>query len=297
MTWILVLLCLAIAGRELYLAFDRKRPAVPGLADLRARLGVLEGVREELERHGSVQDEQIERLASTQVRQAESVGEADARIRSLIGQINDRMLPEVNARLTQQRESIDRLETEVSRLRDHLVHRLDAAAATSLGADPADTIAGALGSAARPHPDLIRAYERLATQYGMRIELTAPAAYRMPDTDSAWQTRYYLSGRSPRELESDFIDLLGALTTTPDATDTKLDAAQDLLGALKQIDLGGAQLGPLVITRTPSSLVCGVLPLADLLKAEPAALIADPAATTTRLNQLPEGRLHNTATH
>ena len=292
MTWILVLLCLAIAGRELYLAFDRRRPAVPDLPDLRRRLSLLEGVRGELEHHHATHDDQIARLASTQAKQAESVIEADARIRSLIDQINDRMLPEVNARLNQQNEAIDRLDTEVNRLRDHLVARLEASVATSLGADPADTIAGALGSAASPSPDLTHAYERLAAQYGLRVELTAPAAYRMPDSDSAWQTRYYFTGRSPRELERDFLDLLRDLSTPP-ADDADLDPVQDLIGALKQIDQGGAQLGPLVITRTPSSLLCAVLPLADLLKAEPAALISDPATTTTRLTQLPATRLHN----
>jgi hypothetical protein len=313
MTWILFLLCIAIAGRELYLAFDRRRPAIPGLDGLRNRLAALEGlreelegvreelegvreelegVREELERQRSIQDERLERLASTQVKQVESLGGTDARISSLVGQINDRVLPELNARLTRQREDIDRLDQEVTRLREHLVQRLDQAVATSLGADPVDTVAGALGSATEPSPDLAGAYDRLATQFGMRVELTAPASYRMPGTDHARQTRYFLSGASPRALERDFINLLGLLRRPPEEDDIRLDAAESLLDALRRLDHGGAQIGPLVIVRTPDTLVCGVLPLAELIKTEPAALVADPSATALRLDRLPRSRLH-----
>jgi hypothetical protein len=226
------------------------------------------------------------------------VSGTDARIHSLIGQINERMLPEINARLTRQHETIDRLDREVARLREHLVHRLDQAVATSLGADPVDTVAGAVGSAgheasAEAGGDLARAYERLASEFGMRVELTAPASYRTPGAEHAWQTRYYLSGRSPRALERDFIDLLRLLRTSPEADDTRLDVAHALLAALEPLECGGAQLGPLVIVRTPEALTCGVLPLAELTRTEPAALIADPDTATTHLGRLSKVRAHN----
>lgn len=292
MTWILFLFCLAIAGRELYLAFDRRRPAVPDLTDLRTRLSTLEGTAQDLQQHRTAQEDRLEKLASTQVEQVESLGATDARIRSLIGQINDRMLPELNSRLTRHRETMDRLDAEVTRLRDHLTDRLDQAVATSLGADPTDTIGGALASATDPPTDLARAYERLATHYGLRIELTTPAAYHMPGINNPWQARYHLTGKSPRALESEFIDLLALLHKPSEEPNTKLDITEDLLAALKQLDQGGAQLGPLIITRTHDSLTCGVLPLAELRRTTPAALIADPATTTIRLNHLPEVRTY-----
>ncbi|MFC5751487.1 hypothetical protein [Actinomadura rugatobispora] len=289
MTWILVLLCLAIAGRELYLAFERKRPGTtPELADLRARLT---DTREEVERLRSAQDERFEQTAADHTHLTESLGETDARISSLIGQINDRMVPEVNTRLTRQRETIERLGSELAGLRGHLIARLDQAVAASLGADPVDTVAGALAAdATAPRTDLGRAFERLTGQYGLRVELADPAAYRMPGSSDAWQTRYYLSGRSPRGLERDFIDLLRALAGP--GTDTKAEAAQTLLGALEHTRMGGAQIGPLVIARTPHSLICGVLPLADLQKSEPAARIADPLTTAAKLQALPPTRLY-----
>ncbi|MVZ99243.1 hypothetical protein F8568_002335 [Actinomadura sp. LD22] len=62
---ILVLLCLAIAGRELYLAFDRRRRAgAPEIADIRTQLTALKGTRDELERFRSAQRERLERLTA-----------------------------------------------------------------------------------------------------------------------------------------------------------------------------------------------------------------------------------------
>ncbi|MEW2353796.1 hypothetical protein [Spirillospora sp. NPDC029432] len=279
MTWILFLLCLAIAGRELYLAFDRKRPA-PELTRLRLHL---EDVREELGKFRSAQRERNDRLSSAQDDHAGSLAETDARIRSLITQINDRMLPEVNTRLTQQRETIESLTAEVAGLRDHLVRRMDHAAAASLGTTPPDTVTGALHApTGDPSDDLSHAYELFTSRYGMRIELTAPAAHTM---------RYYLTGRSPRGLERDFIDLLHQLRTPSEAQD--LDSAEILLNALLRTEQAAAQIGPLLLARTPTSLLCGVLPLAELRKTETTPLVATPTTAATRLSHLPHPRLHN----
>ncbi|GAA3954827.1 hypothetical protein GCM10023085_41590 [Actinomadura viridis] len=343
MTWILFMLCLAIAGRELYLAFDRKRSGVAAeIAGVHARLSALQSTREELEKVRAVerdQAERIERLGSAQEEQAASLERADARIRSLIGQINDRVLPEVSARLARQRGAVDRLSAEVARLRGHLAERLDQAAAASLGADPVDTVAGGLGAGtAEPRAELAREFARFARRYGLRVELNVPvpaASAPAPagedadgdapagDGNTAWRRRCYLSGRSPRGLERDFIGLLSTLRTAGDvggdpAAATLVDrgvggdggeigagegvdgeaaeavrAARALLDALKQTESGGAQIGPLILARTPESLVCGVLPLAELRGADPAALVADPDGTAERLRRLPEGRRYD----
>jgi hypothetical protein len=258
MTFVLILLCLAIAGRELYLAFDRNR--VSGqheavLGELRRQVNELaagcERVREEL--HGTVQV-------------------SDTRVRSLISQINDRVVPDVNAQLAGHRAATDRL-------RGVLRARLDAAVAASLGADPADTVLGVLGGAV---PDTERtaladAYEKFAMTFGLHVELADP------DGDTPWQLRYYLTGPSPRELERDFIDLVRDLR--------RGDAgpAEPLLTGLHQVTEGVALLGPLTIVRTPDALHCGVRPLADLLRPDPSAL-ADVEATAGRLSGLPPTR-------
>ncbi|GAA1818227.1 hypothetical protein [Actinomadura chokoriensis] len=284
MTVVLVLLCLAIAGRELYLAFERRHsPGAPEIADIRTQLRALKDTRDELEGFRASQRERLDRLAAEQDRDREALAAADARIRSLITQINDRVLPDVGGRLKQQREAaaeqrdaLDRLAAEVAALRAHLAGRLDQAVAASLGAEPAEMVAGSLtADPAAARGPLTGPYERFAEHHGLRVELA--------DRD-----RYYLSGRSPRALESDFIELVAALRA--DCRETT-GAARTLLGALRDVDRGGAQIGPLLIVRTPESLVCGVLPLAELR--HPAAdLLADPPEAARRLHRLPEPRLY-----
>ncbi|GAA1878181.1 hypothetical protein [Actinomadura bangladeshensis] len=284
MTVVLVLLCLAIAGRELYLAFERRHsPGAPEIADIRTQLRALKGTRDELEGFRASQRERLDRLAAEQERDREALAAADARIRSLITQINDRVLPDVGGRLKrqreaagEQREALDRLAAEVAALRAHLVGRLDQAVAASLGAEPAELVAGFLtADPAAARGPLTGPYERFAEHHGLRVELA--------DRD-----RYYLSGRSPRALESDFIELVAALRA--DCRETT-GVARTLLGALRGVDRGGAQIGPLLIVRTPGSLVCGVLPLAELRR--PAAdLLTDPPEAARRLHRLPEPRLY-----
>ncbi|MFF0523192.1 hypothetical protein ACFYTC_31185 [Actinomadura nitritigenes] len=285
---ILVLLCLAIAGRELYLAFDRRRRAgAPEIADIRTQLTALKDTRDELEHFRSAQRERLERLtaeraaelaplAAGQDRLAESLRETDDRIGSLVAQINDRMVPEVNERLNAQKAALERLAADVAALRAHLVARLDQAVAASLGAEPADLVAASLTAA----PDAARAalagpFERFLERYGLWCELA--------DGD-----RLYLSGRSPRGLERDFIELLAALRPGPGAATAEAAA---LLDALRGAARAAAQVGPLLIVRTSGDLLCGVLPLAELRLPETAGLLDDPSRAAARLRRLPAARL------
>lgn len=283
---VLVLLCLAIAGRELYLAFERRRsPGAPEIADIRTQLRALKRTRDELDDLRAAQREGLDRLTREQDRDREALGAADARIRSLIAQINERMVPEVNDRLSRQRnaadrqrEAVDRLSGEVAGLRAHLARRLDEAVAASLGAEPADLVGGLL--TVRPEAarePLTGLYEQFAAHHGLRVELA--------DGD-----RYYLSGRSPRALENDFIALVRALRGACAETTSE---ARALLDGLRDADGGGATVGPLLVVRTPESLVCGVLPLAELLRPESAGLLDDPPAAARRLRRLDERRFYD----
>ncbi|WP_344903603.1 hypothetical protein [Actinomadura meridiana] len=276
MTVILVLLCLAIAGRELYLAFERKRiPGAPEIADIRTQLRALKGTRDELESVRASQGDRLDRLTREQDRDREALGAADARIRSLISQINDRMVPDVNDRLHRQREAMERLAADLTGLRAQLARRLDDAVAASLGAEAADVVAGLLRvEPPETLPPAAAVFGRFVEHQGLRVELT--------DLD-----RYYLSGRSPRGLERDFIELVRALRGDCEETTEQL---RDLARALGDAERGTAQIGPLLLVRTPDSLVCGVLPLAELLRPETPGLLDDLPAAERRIRQLPETR-------
>ncbi|MFB4301247.1 hypothetical protein [Actinomadura sp. NTSP31] len=288
MTVILILLCLAIAGREVYLAFDRRRTAgAPEIADIRTQLAALKGTRDELAQFRSAQRERLERLGADQAaevarltagqeRQDESLRAADARIGSLVEQINDRMVPEVNERLTAQKAALDRLAADVAALRAHLVGRLDQAVAASLGAEPADLVAGTLAAAPEDaRTALAGPFDRFLERYGLWSELT--------DRD-----RHYLSGRSPRGLERDFIDLLAALRGGCRESAAEAGALLDAVRAAREAVV---QTGPLVIVRTSGALLCGVLPLAELRLPETAGLLDEPSRAADRLRRLPAGRL------
>lgn len=282
-TVVLILLCLAIAGRELYMAYDRRRPgdsvAYAEIADIRRQVAELKASRDELREE--LKDELQSEFKKELSRRDEALQEADSRIRSLISQINDRMLPEINAQLAEQGEATDRL-------RRHVRRRLDQAVAASLGADPVDTVSGVLGGEVRSaeQVSLTEAYEQCALAYGLDVELADPGG------DDPWQVLYYLTGPSPRELERDFIDLLRALREGLEGT----GPVHPLLKGLRGIEAGVAQLGPLVVVRTPEALLCGVQPLAELLHREPSALFADPAAVAVRLRSLPESRFCDLST-
>ncbi|REE97624.1 hypothetical protein [Thermomonospora umbrina] len=230
-TVVLILLCLAIAGRELYLSFDRKRPTVG--ADPVAAAG----------------------------------------------------LAELGGRLAEQREVTDRLAADVARLRRHLHRSLEDAAAASLGGDRVDVVHGLLGGDAPAdlREPLTAAYEGCAAAYGLLVELAEPGDAR------PWHTRYYLSGTSPRELERDFLRLVGLLRGGDDAWP---EAVRPLLEGLYGSERGVAQLGPLSVVRSEGSLLCGVRPLAELLRSEPPAVVAaDPEVMAGRLRALPETRV------
>ncbi|GAA4137907.1 hypothetical protein [Actinomadura keratinilytica] len=289
MTAILVLLCLAIAGLELYLAFERRRPSsAPELADIRTRLSALKHTRDDLTRLRT----DLDRLADGHAAHDQALQDADARIRSLVAQINERVLPEVTARLTEQRETVDRLADEVARLRGHLVARLDQAVAASLGADPVDTVAGTVTPSP---PDLADTYERFARHLGLGVELRSPL-------DDG--TRYHLSGRSPRALERDFFDLLNTLRDEtaqrrgtdrgadegPHALRPLLETARQMLACLGSLDSGGVQLGPLVVVRDRDGLLCGVLSLAELRHGTVVDMLHDLPEAAAQLRRLPQGR-------
>ncbi|MBA9001778.1 hypothetical protein [Thermomonospora cellulosilytica] len=289
-TVVLILLCLAIAGRELYLAFDRRRPvtdpvAAAEIAALRGRVAELEAALERpAPAPAPVDVEPVERrLAEAEA----ALRAADARITSLVEQVNERLVPEVNDRLAEQRDLADRLAADVARLRRQVRRRLEDAVAASLGAGPAEPVNmvhGLVGGRvpADRRPPLTEAYEGCAAAFGLQVELAEPGGERR------WHTRYFLSGAGPRELERDFLGMLCELREGA----PQRRAVRALLTGLHGVQEGVAQIGPLYVVRLPQVLLCGVPPLAELLRREqPAAAVRDPRAVADRLRELPQDRL------
>ncbi|TNY37897.1 hypothetical protein [Thermomonospora catenispora] len=281
----LILLCLAIAGRELYLAFDRKRPApdpaaAAEIAALRDRVAELEAaVRRPAPAPVPADVEPVERrLAEAEA----ALRDADARIAALLEQVNERLVPEVNHRLAEQRDLTDRLAADVARLRRQVRRRLEEAVIASLGGDRVDVVPGLVGGAvpAERRGALADAYEGCAAAFGLQVELAEPGG------DKRWHARYFLSGVGPRELERDFLGLLRELREGEPRR-----AVRALLTGLHGVPEGVAQIGPLHVVRLPQVLLCGVPPLADLLRRRrPAAVVGDPRALADRLRALPQTR-------
>lgn len=280
----LILLCLAIAGRELYLAFDRKRTmtdpvAAAEIAALHGRIAELEAaVQRPAPALAPVDLESVEnRLAAAET----ALHEADARLTALSRQLNERVVPEVDERLAEQRDLTDRLTAEISRLRRQVRRRLEEAVTASLGGDRVDMVHGLVGGtvpANRRNP-LTEAYEGCVAAFGLQVELAESGG------DRRWHTRYFLSGVGPRELERDFLDMLRELREGEPR-----QAVRALLTGLHGLREGVAQIGPLHVVRLPQVLLCGVPPPAELLRhRRPAA--GDPRALADRLRGLPPTRL------
>ncbi|GAA2072733.1 hypothetical protein [Actinomadura alba] len=315
MTVIVILACLAIAGAELYMARSAREMA--------NRLKKLEAI-------ARVHDQRIQAMtggtapagttapittspSSTSPRSTApdrtdttGSGAADtaaqlARLAAETTRLRDRLEGLEEARDTERRlyarvdgtvESLERMVGEVLR---HTIGQLEEAVARSLGGLPADldpdsgTVRGVLCGAASVSPDpLIRAYERCARDTGLRIRFQAPRAA------APWHARYYLAGKDPRELERDFLALLGG-ARSPSGTPAQA-AFDGLLSTLGDLPSGFAQIGPMVAVRVPEALLCGVLTLAETRDFDAEAFVAEPAALAGRLRGLPAERVRDQTT-
>lgn len=259
MTVILILLCLAIAGRELIIASDKRLPrAQADIAELRRRLDERDEVLREMR----------DRLLAGAQRTEDTWDSCHRLARSL-----------------------NTAEATLGEMRRHLVRGLDQAAEVSLGGEPRGTVRGLLlGRGAASLEPLGRLYDRLADCQGLRVELRERVG------GPSWNVRYFLSGPAPRELERDFISLVSELRASPPrqggtAPSAGSAALCSLALGLHGVDGDTAQIGPLVVVRTADALLCGVLPLADLHGPEAERLLVDAEATAERLRELPESRV------
>lgn len=312
MTVVLVLLCLAIAGREIYLAFDRKQPRVR--AELRLVEERVQGMQAEL--HALTG-----RLAELGLGPADAEPAADADADGVpAGSLarSTHVDPQDVAAL---RGRLRRMEAELvaatGRLAE-LEHGLANGAAPPDGADElamarwdrasrqafaksldsveeavgtlqsetierleheageeSDTVSGLLyGGAVADRWLLTNAYEMYAGELGLRIRVRESAGH------GPWRTTYYFSGGSGGLSER----LLGEVRG--------LDGPQDdsvlsgLLTVLGGMASGAARVGRFAAVRTPDGLLCGLLADAQLA-ADPQL---EPAELAGLLTDLPPAR-------
>ncbi len=266
---ILVLLCLAIAGRELYLYADartqrhRLDDRFTGLEERLSALGDSAArAREEIggleQRLTEAQDTLTTNLRDLQERLA-NIQRAIARDMSRLTALEHDAPAQFDQRLTaletqsRRRAPLDRLERVVGELRRDLLDRVKdevrlgtAFPARLTGTDLAD------------RPRVTDAFDRWATSAGLQLRATEPVA------DPPWQVTCYLTGDLPDLLR----EARDAVPGTP------LD---DLITALAATPGGMLRVGDFTAVRTSAHEV-----LAGLLGAD-----ADASTAADRLSALP----------
>jgi hypothetical protein len=192
-------------------------------------------------------------------------------------------------RLSQTFQAVDGV---VADLLQHTLDQLDRAAIETLGerAPEIQTVRGAVACGTGDlQGALVQIFEQCARHHDLEQRFKVSMGGTRP------QVLYYLSGRNPRWLRQRFGEVLESLRS--DMASPGEDPAEDDEAALRNLLLavnataeGFAQLGPLVIVRTPEALLCGVLTLAECRDFDTTVLAGDPAASAVRLRTLPEHR-------
>ncbi|MEU6040893.1 hypothetical protein ABZ801_36425 [Actinomadura sp. NPDC047616] len=292
-TLILVLLCLAIAGRELYLASDKRLPRAQAelrrLDDEVARLAEgLDAVRAQAaarppdappappavpsvppvaaEPDAGTVHEMFDRLGAIEDR----LDRLDQEIAAFFGQLAglelDRDAQHALAR------SLDAVEEVTCELRREMLDRL---------AREEGVVTGLLLSEEGEAEALLaEAYERAAAEYGLRVRVrdrrdakAVNGAYR--------GTAFELSGRRPDALAEELLTYARGLYDPQDPS-----ALGALLTELAHLRGGGvARVGAFTAVRTPTARICGLL--ADGDGAPPAD---EPWDLAARLRDLPDER-------
>ncbi|TDD61123.1 hypothetical protein [Actinomadura rubrisoli] len=281
-TVILVLLCLAIAGRELYLASDKRLPrAQAELSDLRNQVNELSKRQEALRADVTAADtpsgipipqppsegvsgqilDRLEAAAGRVERLEKEVGEIAG---ELAGLDLERDAQRALAR------SLDAVEHDVAELHREMLDRLDREEGVVTGI--------LLSEEGEAEALLAEAYERCAAEYGLRIRIRDQRSAQAAN-GAYWGTLYYLSGRRQESLAEELFSYVRGLYDPQDPS-----GASALLTELAHLRGGGiARFGSFTAVRTPSALVCGLLP-----DAEERLVPSEPWELAGYLRELPE---------
>ncbi|MCW2938980.1 MAG: hypothetical protein JWN00_1965 [Actinomycetia bacterium] len=325
MTALLVLLCLTVAGAELYLGLAKRRSESEisrlraAAEQLRASLEAMQARAGAAEAQGAAQGEilaDVQHRYEIRLRALEErtdLQELHGEI-SEVGHLSRALETNVSALREQVRDIVARLgglergqelehqfalslqsvETVVARVHQRVQEQLDLEVVTTLGGDPPDggTLLGGLsGDIAALDDTLLLQYANLVEQNGLGVRLQVA---------ELGGVRYYLAcppGRGPVELEWDLMSLLDGLAVGAagrhESPSPELAALQSLLLTVSELGKGFVQLGPLVIVRSPESLLCGVLSVAESRCFDTDRLLGDTAGVAARLRTLPDSRFYD----
>ncbi|WP_433476905.1 hypothetical protein ACQPZP_07510 [Spirillospora sp. CA-142024] len=270
-TVILVLLCLAIAGRELYLASDKRLPqAQAELRNLRKQLNELAREHDALKQ---VVDEATEPVGipipppqpegppTDLVERLDSVTGRVDRLEKQFGDLSEEMAGVDLDRDAQHAlaRSLDAVEQDVAELNREMLDRLDREEGVVTGV--------LLSEEGEGEALLAEAYEQCAAECGLRVRVRDQRSAQA--TGTYWGTVYQMSGRRPDVLAEDLFSYVRGLYDPQDAS-----AVNALLAELASLRGGGvAQFGPFVAVGTQSALLCGVLPDEGTPPTEPWQLV------------------------
>jgi hypothetical protein len=296
---VLVLACLAVGAAELYLARGTGQQARQ-LAELGALVTEQERRLQSLTSQFGSTVPALQRRLGELDRLSADILQAKARL----GQLGDQSAvfsrrltaledsrdfgQDLNQRITR---TLEALEQNLANVLRYTIGQLDQAVGATLGGDApgAGTVSGGLcGTDPAHRPALSRAYELCSRTNGLTIR------FRVPLKTSAWHVRFYLTGQSPRELESGFLSLLDSVRSQP--TSPGEATFQGLLLTLNDNGPGFTQIGPMVAVRTPDALLCGVLTLTELRRFDADRIVGDPTAVAVRLRALPAERVRDLST-
>ncbi|GAA3931710.1 hypothetical protein GCM10023085_11280 [Actinomadura viridis] len=280
-TVVLVLLCLAIAGRELYLASDKRLPrAQAELRELRAQVSELG------RRHDALQAEVAETAERTGIaippsppqpppgslhaaepvpapvlERLERLGERIERIERLESEprpvpaaagasaapgSEPGSEPDRDARHALAR-SLDAVEQAVGELQREMLERLDREEGVVTGL--------LLSEEGEAEALLADAYERCSAEYGLRVRIRDQISSRSMNGEY-WGTAYHLSGRRADALAEDLFTYARDMRDPRDPS-----ALAALIAELAHLGGGGiARIGAFTAVRTANTLLCGLLP-------------------------------------
>ncbi|WP_019634962.1 hypothetical protein [Actinomadura atramentaria] len=269
-TVILVLLCLAIAGREMYLASDKRLPrAQEELRRLRKQVTELAARQDALEREPVPTALPEPPPPVPDDRTAERLDRLEARVDAVAARLDGLDLDR-DARHALAR-SLDAVEQDVGELHQEMLERL---------ARQEGVVSGLLLSEEGEAEALLaELYERCAAEYGLRVRVRDQYTAHGAGGAAFHGTSYHLSGRRPEALADELFAFARGMYDPRDPS-----ALAALLTELAQLHGGAvARIGPWAAVRAPGALLCGLLPDDD---ARPVP--TEPWELAAQLRELPE---------
>ncbi|MQY04197.1 hypothetical protein [Actinomadura macrotermitis] len=288
-TVVLVLLCLAIAGRELYLASDKRLPrAQAELRELRAQVAELTRRHEALQAKIAAPAEDPAEApsgppAAVPVTDEPPAVAGDPRALERVDALTDRVdrLEKDFAELAAQLDALD-LDRDAQRalarsldVVEHDIGELHAEMLDRLARSEGLATGLLLSEEGEADALLSEAYEGCAAGYGLRVRIRDQRVAKGAGGDF-WGTAYHLSGRRPDELAEELFGHARDMTAPQEHP-----ALGALLTELAQLRGGGvARIGPFTAVRTASGFLCGLLP-------DDAADAAEPWELAAQVRELP----------